>query len=195
MAFVEIRAATPQDATILARLHVAAWRETYATLLPAEVARLDPARRRERWRAILEAEISGRAGGAATQLLLADGLPAGFVTAGPQRHPPLAEMGYDGEIRALYLLRRWQGQGFGRRLIGAGAVTLARLGAWAASAQVLASNQPAGAFYAHLGARLVARLGGGARAEATWAWEDLQVLLPDALRQGAVPPYGGNAPG
>ncbi|MEI4470615.1 GNAT family N-acetyltransferase [Frigidibacter sp. MR17.24] len=185
---IQIRAAAPGDARLLGRLHVAAWRETYAALLPQEVARLDETRRTEAWARDLDAAAAGRLP-AETAILLADGLPAGFVTAGAQRHPALAEMGHDGEVWALYLLRTVQGRGLGRRLLAAGAGVLARRGHWSASVQVLARNLPAVGFYTRMGGRSVARLDAGTRSELTFAWEDAQELLaPETRGRVVLPP-------
>jgi GNAT superfamily N-acetyltransferase len=103
----------------IARLHVAAWRETYRGLLPDEVlAGLDEDRRRAVW---TEAIAAGNA-----RIALVEG--AGFASMGTQRDKLLAEEGYGEELFAIYILRAGQGRGLGRALLRA--VMPARPAAW-----------------------------------------------------------------
>src|SRR4051794_5866550 len=51
---VAVRAARIEDAEAIGRIHVEAWRRTYAGHMDAGfLARLDPARRAERWRTLV----------------------------------------------------------------------------------------------------------------------------------------------
>jgi ribosomal protein S18 acetylase RimI-like enzyme len=170
----EIKPASIGDCEGLGRLHVAAWRETYAELLPAPLlAALSEGLRAEQWRRAL-------AGAPAVTLLLAAeaaGGLVGFGAAGPPRDGSLAE---DSELYALYLLRAAQGQGLGRRLLGAIAGRLAAAGRRSLGLWVLRENLAARRFYERLGGVVGAErnepLGGGEIAEIAYAWRDVTTL-------------------
>ena len=113
---ITLRPATQADVLPLASAHVQAWRETYQGIVPDHVlAPLDPAKRAAMWRGRVE-------GGGTVQLGVdAEGI-AGFADAGAQRD---ASLSFAGEIYAIYVLRRAQRRGLGRRLMGAMAHQLA----------------------------------------------------------------------
>ena len=132
-----IRAAISEDAEALARLHVAAWAETYPGLLPdAEIAAHDLAYRLKTWPQILAA---GR-----TRVVIAPDL--GFAVMGPQRYPQFVA-DYPEELYSLYVLRMGHGRGLGRGLFRAAA------GAEAFTALVIAGNLRATGFYEAMGGR------------------------------------------
>jgi ribosomal protein S18 acetylase RimI-like enzyme len=146
------RRATAADAKALGALHVASWREAYGGLLPAAMlCGLDAAQRAQRWTAILAEEGEG-----ATLLLEDAGGLAGFASVGPQRDAGLAARGYQGELLALYVLRRVQRLGVGSALLRAGAAHLRTHGYSAAALWVLRDNAPARAFYRATGATILA---------------------------------------
>lgn len=162
-AAVTYRIPTLADAEAIARLHVAAWRETYAGIVPASVLdAVDLGDRIERWRGYL-------ASAGVTFLAEADGGAAGFIRAGVPEEP-LVE-GADGHIFALYVLRRYHRQGIGRRLLGLTAAEWLRRGGRALSVGVLTENRPALAFYQGVGAHF-------ARAE-TYCWDGHD--LPESI--------------
>ncbi|MCU0889973.1 MAG: GNAT family N-acetyltransferase [Rubritepida sp.] len=176
---VTIRRARPADAEAMARVHLEAWRSTYAGLLPAaHLAGLSL------WHeaAGYERAIAQRRGGHAGFVALADGYEAqgagivGFVTGGLSRRPAIAE----GEVETLYLLDDFRERGIGRRLMRAMASHLASLGAQSAFAWVLEPN-PARWFYERLGARQVARedlrYAGQPVTQVAYAWEPIHTLL------------------
>lgn len=134
-----IHSATPDDIDMLARIHVQAWQETYAGLLPpSEIARRDIATRRAQWQHQIAAGTSRIA-------VVPD---QGFAQMGPQRDAPLQAAGYGDELYALYLLRAGQGRGLGRALFDA------VRGDAAFSALVLDGNVRACAFYEAVGGHL-----------------------------------------
>ncbi len=131
-----VRRACPEDAEMIAAIHVASWHETYASLLPrAAIDRHDKASRRTLWQAALTANRSRIA-------VIPD---IGFAAMGPQRDPSLSTDHPD-ELTALYVLRRHHGQGHGRALLSA-VRGRAPFTAW-----VLSGNTRAQGFYARLGA-------------------------------------------
>jgi len=176
---VTIRRARPGDADAMARVHLAAWRSTYAGVLPeAYLATLNEAQESLGYeRAILE-----RRGGHAGFVAVADrqevpgGGVVGFVTGGMSRRPTIAE----GEIETLYLLDDFRDRGIGRRLMRAMASHLASLGAASAFAWVLQDN-PSRWFYERLGAKLAAReevvFAGQKTTQLAYAWEPIHTLL------------------
>lgn len=166
-----ITAAGPGDAADLADVHVRAWRETYAGLLPAAyLARMDPRLHARRWRRQLDAARAGEV------VLVAEGR-AGLV--GYCAGAAEAAAG-EAEVSTLYVLRSAQGLGLGRRLLGAGARTLRAQGAHALTLWVLSGNRRARDFYEHLGgvevAERPARGWGGGYRESAYRWSDIGAL-------------------
>lgn len=163
-----IRPATEADAKIIAAIHVEAWRQSYADIVPAEaLARLDVEERTRRWREILRA---APACDAVLMLSFGDEPPCGFATCGRQRSPRLEAQGFAGEIQALYILRRGQRCGGGRALMRAMARHLRTQGWEGASVWLFRDNLPARRFYEAMGAVPTGEQG---------VWETLGVTLPD----------------
>ena len=176
---VTIRRARPGDADAMARVHLAAWRSTYAGILPETyLAGLSA----ERESLDYERGILQRRGGHAGFVAIADGQEiagggvVGFITGGMSRRPAIAE----GEVETLYLLDDFHDRGIGRRLMRAMASHLASLGAESAFAWVLEDN-PSRWFYARLGAKLAAReemvFAGQKTAQLAYAWTPIHTLL------------------
>jgi ribosomal protein S18 acetylase RimI-like enzyme len=142
-----IRPATAADLETVAAIHVRAWREAYAGLIPEPAATgLSCAERTAMWRP----RFQGAAGGRGIWLGLdAAGAPAGFLACGARRPdgPDAAA-----EIHALYVLARARGQGLGRALMAEAARFLAAEGFASLGLWVLAPNLRAIAFYRRLGA-------------------------------------------
>lgn len=137
-----VRRARVEDAEELAAVHVTAWEQTYAGLLPAAyLAARGYANRRAFWHDLLR-----RADPAVCVFVACDedGRIAGFASGGPER-TGLVECRQ--ELYALYLLAGVQGRGVGRQLVEHVVGALGPVAVW-----VLATN-PARGFYEHLGAR------------------------------------------
>lgn len=164
-----IRRATAEDAPAIAEIHIACWRETYAGMMPAEtLAGLDLDEWTGRWRGRLS---EGGDPAAAVFLALDDaGGPAGFGHCRRQSSDKLAPFGYEGEISSLYLLRRIQRRGVGRRLLAAMARRLIDNGCASASVWVFRDALHARAFYEAHGATPVGIEG---------VWEIYGMVLPD----------------
>ncbi len=134
-----IRAASPADVPGIAQVHVDSWRETYTSILPqAFLDSLSVASREVQWSRSL---ASGNAVFVAEQ----HGETVGFSSSGPSRDPA-----YDGEIYTLYLLKRHQGTGLGRRLFQTSLEAQRSRGVRHILVWVLAANPTCG-FYSHLG--------------------------------------------
>jgi ribosomal protein S18 acetylase RimI-like enzyme len=168
---VRLPRAVPADSERLGAVHVQAWREAYADIMPAEIlARLDPAERTAMWRGFLTRD-------GIVHLAERDGAIVGF---GSCRAQPDASLLQSAEISAIYVLHVAQRQGVGRALMAAMALDLLAQGHTSASLWVLEANDPARRFYASLGGREVARREqerGGFRAVGiAYGWDDLNVL-------------------
>jgi GNAT superfamily N-acetyltransferase len=145
-----IRLAGVADADAIAQVHITAWRETYPGMVPASIlASVSLVRHAELWRSRLLAPTSRTSTFVATDAV---GMVIGFGSCGP---PQAARLRYDGEIYAIYILRRAQHQGFGRRLMAVMARWLRERGASSALVWSARDNAPARQFYQGLGGTLV----------------------------------------
>jgi ribosomal protein S18 acetylase RimI-like enzyme len=141
-----IREARRDDCDAIGEVHVTAWRETYAGLLPdAVLAGLSPQRRAEMWRRWFDARDPDRL------LLVAEdaGGVAGFAAC--RRLPQAEPVGTEAEVTAIYVLRRAQRRGVGRDLMSRLFSFMAERGMASAGLWVLRENEPARAFYRGLG--------------------------------------------
>ena len=146
-----IRPARPEDAEAMARVHLAAWEETYAGIVPPSVlASRTVADRAAGWRQVLSGDAAGPPPVGAAVLDL-DGVLAGFGSWRGQRDEGLRAQGYSGEVTTLYLLRTAQGQGWGRALMASAARGLIACGHRGMGLWVLRENVRACAFYDRLG--------------------------------------------
>jgi GNAT superfamily N-acetyltransferase len=169
---VAIRPAVPSDAPALGTMHATAWAETYPGLVPAALLAemADPLRRGAAWMRNLASPMLP--GG----VLLAEeaGALLGFVSVARAR---AAELGTEGELTGLYLLRRAQGRGIATALLAAGFAVLRGHGLRSAGAWALVGNRPAERFYAARGAVpgpvRVERHGDHAIRETGWIWHAL----------------------
>jgi ribosomal protein S18 acetylase RimI-like enzyme len=171
--------AGPADAEAMARIHVAAWRETYRGLLPdALLARMSE----KGWARRFRRELTQPHPNAVTLLAANPFGPFGYVIGGPARARS-GETGAAGEaeIALLYLQRAGQGHGAGKRLLQSAARALAAQGAASLVVAVLRDNLPARGFYEHLGG--VADLAreepgpGGRQWEVRYRWADIRKVL------------------
>ena len=183
-----IRAATVADAPAIARVHVAAWAETYGHLLPTEaLARRTVEGRRELWTRILAGDPPDPHR-AEVVVLVSDGAVLGFASWGEQRDDALRDQGFDGEISAIYLLRAAQGQGHGRALMAHAARELLARGHRGASLWVLRDNPSACGFYERLGGVRCGEaeddLAGIAVATVAYGWAALDTLAAGAPVMG-----------
>ena len=163
----------PDDAEDLARVHITSWRETYQGLLPDSfLNRMSVPVHARRFRSALL-----RPGPREATLAAADrnGL-VGYASGGPSRSRRPGEA----EVMTLYVLRRAQGQGIGRRLICDMARVLAANGASSLMLSVLRDNIPARGFYERMGGQADAPRRepgpGGVTYEVSYRWPDIGAL-------------------
>ena len=183
-----IRRATIDDAETIARLHVDAWRESYASLMPPEaLSLLSVEEQAERWRDIFRSLQGDDAGAVFLALDEADS-PLGFAACGRQRSPRLAEAGFPVEFSTLYLPRRAQGRGLGRAMMGVMAKHLIAAGYSRASGWVFRDYPPACRFHEALGAKRTGIDGdwtilGVTLADISYGYQDISKLAADAPPQ------------
>jgi ribosomal protein S18 acetylase RimI-like enzyme len=142
---IELVPATAADAELIASMHAASWRDTYAGLLPGEyLEHVAPAERLATWRARL---VDGAEAPLEANILRVDGQPAGFACL-----MPLAEPGYGIYLDNLHVLKAYHGHGYGRLLLAHWAGYTARR--WPGKPlflYVLDGNTLAREFYQRLG--------------------------------------------
>lgn len=140
MSTVRVRSGSPRDIVGVAGIHLATRRATYPGMLPDEVLdAMTPASVAAWWRAYLPKAPRPNT------LLVADagGDPQGFVF--------LQAAGQEGEIFAIHVHPRAQGQGIGRLLMRRALETLGSWGCDRAVLWVLADNHGAQQFYRNSG--------------------------------------------
>ncbi|MDN3558161.1 GNAT family N-acetyltransferase [Halomonas maura] len=139
-----IRDAGPRDARAIARIHVGAWHDAYAGIVPdGYLQRLSAARFTRRWLGSLTATPGGTLVATAP-----GGRVVGWVAMGRSRDQDVAEAG---EVYAIYLRAEQWGRGVGRALLAAAERRLAGDGHRLASLWVLEANHRARCFYARVG--------------------------------------------
>ncbi len=177
---IRVRRALTTDAPSIGGVHVAAWRNAYAGILPNDyLSRLSMPRQAAQY------DASIRAGdGVYVAIAAGPGTPAevvGFATVGRPRVRGLGE----GEVQTLYVLDDWRDHGAGRRLLAAGAGHLKAAGCRSAFLWVLRDN-PSRWFYQHLGGRPAAesdtRVAGVAIPQVAFVWDPIDPLLAGAAQ-------------
>jgi len=174
---IKIRAATPPDAKEIARIHVDTWRAAYKDIVPGEyLANLSYAESQQMWRRIISE------GDQAGCVFVAEegGTLLGFSSGRARTRFSQGLTEYNGVLETLYVLPSRQGEGIGRRLVGAIAGCLAEIGVLSMLLWVLEENKNARRFYESLGGTLLGEesfeLGGAKLSEVAYGWKDLSVF-------------------
>jgi ribosomal protein S18 acetylase RimI-like enzyme len=145
----KIRRAAPADGPEIARIHVEAWRDAYATLLPVDyLARMDAKIEAARW--TRNAGINHRTEN--TLVADAEGEVVGYAIIGPARGRTIAP---SGEIYALYVETDWREHGVGQALMDAAFDVFRDRGLQHAVIWCLEGNFAARGFYQHRGGTLI----------------------------------------
>ena len=169
-----VRPARLEDAAGIAHAHIESWKTTYAGILPDSVLEaLSKERHTEMWRGILAAPGRDSVTLAACN---PEGSVVGFASGGKERS---GELGCDGELYAIYLLREAQRQGAGTLLVGHFVREMRSKGFRSMAVWVLDLN-PARRFYEALGGRVIAQKsierGGQMYLEVAFGWDELGTL-------------------
>lgn len=137
----QIRHASLPDAAAIAQLHHQCWLETYTGLIDQTfLDHLSPQRTQKRleqgdYRQFLLLTIGDR--------------PAGFCSCGPSRDADADSV--TGEVQAIYLLKAYQHQGYGRALLDRAFGMLQQMGMQKVTLWVLSTNLQAITFYERYG--------------------------------------------
>lgn len=142
---MQIRHATLNDVSAIARIHVTCWHETYTGIIPKSyLAQLDIIQKQIMWNKILNAnqtvfiaEINGQA--------------IGFANAGKNNDNNTP---YPGELYTLYVLKSAHKIGIGKNLFMTAKSNLLNDGLFPFITHVLVDT-PALGFYRHMGAEIV----------------------------------------
>lgn len=174
---MRVRAAEEGDASAIARVHVAVWRETYAGIMPADfLAGLSEERRRVSWTATIRGE-----GPPDAKVFVAED-PAhgivGFAMAGRER---TGHAEFDAELWAINIAASHHRRGHGRMLMQAAAQWLAEAGRSSMLLWVVEAN-PARGFYERLGGTRLAEtraasFGNVSLTEVAYGWPSLAELI------------------
>jgi len=167
-----IRPATIEATLAMAQVHVDTWRTSYVGIVPAEhLANLSYERSQAGWNEHILNQ-HGR-----EYIFVAEERPGkiiGITSGGPLRE---AMAGFDGELYVLYVLKSFQGMGYGKRLVTCVAQALISAGYRSMIIWVLKDN-PACRFYERLGGRPVAEkvveIGGKPLIDLAYAWSDIR---------------------
>jgi ribosomal protein S18 acetylase RimI-like enzyme len=144
---MQIRTASESDVEAITDVHVAAIREAYRDLLPAEeLARIDARDRADRWRDHLAAASS------LTLVAEVNGCIAGFVDLGACRDEDISPETV-GEITAIYVRPESWGLGIGEALMRDALARLRNRGSVEVALWVIQENRRAVGFYERLGFR------------------------------------------
>ncbi|UTH76055.1 GNAT family N-acetyltransferase [Chromobacterium sp. IIBBL 290-4] len=140
---ISLRMPTPQDADLLASLHVASWQSAYRGILPdAYLDEIAPGERLAMWKDRLAQHASSW-----TRIAYLAGRPAGFACLLPDTEPARGVY-----LDNLHVLPEFKGHGIGRLLLAAAAAECLRIAPgrplflW-----TFAANQSACRFYQALG--------------------------------------------
>jgi Sortase and related acyltransferases len=169
-----IRPAEVKDADGIAYVHVTAWQDTYQGLMPDSVLKtLSVERRSRQWKETLQDASSPYH---PTLVAEMNRQIAGFANYGRERE---GDQGYDGELFAIYVLKKFQGQGIGHKLVqgtaqGLLALNLASMLVW------VLSNNPYQKFYERLGGVYLRekslQIGEAHLMEKAYGWKDIRPL-------------------
>jgi GNAT superfamily N-acetyltransferase len=179
---MNIRRATADDYSGIARVHVDNWLNTYKEIFPAEVLNTWTYETREvRWKKSLPKALSG---GTMTFVAEERGTILAFALAGTMRDARL-RMRYTGEIYGVFVHPEHQGRGLGRKLFEACAEHLlsfdhARAALWTLE------NNPDRDFFEIVGGKKVYdapdEIGGRSYTKVAYGWDDLEKFQKHKLK-------------
>ena len=170
-----IRSAVIHDARVIAEVHTESFNSAYRGIFPESLLNgLSVEKRESSWRDLLS--------GCETMTMVgcdAGGTVVGFVSGGKER---TGQLGYDGEIYAIYLRPQAQRKGLGSLLVREFTQELAARGFRSMALWVLALN-PARSFYERLGGNVIGQQpierGGQTFIEVAYGWQSLN-LFPNS---------------
>jgi GNAT superfamily N-acetyltransferase len=179
IAVMLIRPANIDDAAAISIVHIDTWKTTYKGMVPDYIIDgLDYVKNNERWRQTLSQENGKRTFAAISD----DGRIIGFTSAGPNRND---QYKFSGELYAIYILKKYQGQGIGKALVVEAMEWLISNGYNSMIVWVLKDNL-AKYFYEALGGKYVntekVEIGNVFIDEISYGWNDLREFLESNRR-------------
>lgn len=175
---LETRKARPDEAAAVARVYIESWQDAYPGILPLSLLRAMSLKgQTSRWQKVIKA----RPPEAVLVAECTDGI-VGMASLGPSRD---TDIGYDGEIYALYVDPGHYGIGAGRGLLREAFTAMAAAGMTSCVIWAHARGQ-ARFFYQAMGGRLVAErstvLMGETVPEAAYGWRTLVLAEKSTAR-------------
>ena len=169
---IVVRKATLEDASAIATVHVAAWKEAYRGIVADEVLdTLSIQRRTAQWVNSLSDEAHPYHRAFVAEVI---GQVVGFSNFGA---PQIKDSGFDGELFAIYILQAAHKMGVGRGLVHAAVDAMRDLGYRSMMVWVLRDN-PARGFYERLGGEYLyekpIEIGGESLMEVAYGWRSLE---------------------
>jgi ribosomal protein S18 acetylase RimI-like enzyme len=149
---LRIREADEADALEIAKIHVDCWRTTYKNIVPDEkLDGLSYGNSEAKWKDFFTQKTDSL-----HKILLCsiNGQPAGFCAGGLKRKNSKRTEGYDGEIKAIYILKQHQKKGAGKKLLESFEEIFTKNGIYSYIIWVLKENDSKN-FYKKLGGKLI----------------------------------------
>lgn len=167
-----VRPATLDDASEIARVHVASWRSTYRGMLPDDfLESLSEGHYTERWKRVITEGTSR------VHVVDEPGGIVGFASGGRER---AGEGTFAGELYAIYVLDSAQRHGHGRELVRAVAGALREMKLPDMIVWVLRDNAAARRFYERLGGIYLrsqpTTIGTATLEEVSYGWRALDAI-------------------
>ncbi|MBL7941752.1 MAG: GNAT family N-acetyltransferase [Flavobacteriales bacterium] len=168
---IAIRKAVLEDASAIATVHVAAWKETYRGIVSDEVLNnLSIQRRTEQWVNTLSDVTHAYHRAFVAEV---DNQVVGFASYGC---PQVKDVNFDGELFAIYILKAAHKMGIGRLLVQSVVNGLRDMGSHSMMVWVLKDN-PARGFYERLGGEYLyersIEIGSDTLMEVAYGWRTL----------------------
>ena len=168
MKSVVIRSAVESDAEGIANVQVQSWRETYTGLVPTDyLADLSIKDRTTMWKTIFATPTID-----STFVASLNGKIVGFVSGGSARE----DYGFDSELYAIYLLKRCQKWGIGKKLFEQLKDNLKKLGSSSMYLWVLRDSNTTNFYRAMGGIKSIKKeecIGGKLVIEEMYVWPSL----------------------
>ncbi|WP_440895579.1 GNAT family N-acetyltransferase [Amphibacillus sp. Q70] len=166
---MQLRQATSEDTTDIAKVHVDSWKATYQGIVPdSYLNTLSYQQRTELWKRNIADQDN--------YIIVAEnkaGQIVGFVSAGKKAENTIE---HSGDLTSIYLLEEYQGRGIGRKLLAEALHHFKQLGYKKVFVEVLADNKSR-YFYEHYGATIAKtvqiNINGKILNEHIYVWNDL----------------------
>ena len=166
---MNIRKAKSSDVRPVTKVHVESWKTTYKNIFPEDfLESISFDKRYKLWERILNSS-----GEELVYVLEVENKVIGFLSAGPAREK---NFNYDAEIYALYLLKKYQNKGYGKKLLKESFKHIKKEGYESIYLWVLKAN-PSVEFYKKMGGKKVKdskiEIADNSYNEIAFAWDHL----------------------